>query len=105
MSGLSVRAGRSRVMVQYWRSMDHLMAYATNCKAEHLPPWEAFNQAVGTSGAVGIWHEIYGVSPGRFESVYVNMQRFGLGKAGSVVAASGSRKSACGRLGEQPPAF
>lgn len=94
---------RSVLMVQYWRSMEQLLAYATNREAEHLPAWKAFNQSVGTSGAVGIWHETYAISPGRFESVYVNMPRFGLGRAGSVVPASGNRKSARGRLGEKPP--
>ena len=94
---------RTVLMVQYWRSMEHLLAYATNREAEHLPAWKAFNRAVGTSGAVGIWHETYGVSPGRFESVYVNMPPFGLGKAGSVVPASGYRSAARGRLGEKAP--
>jgi hypothetical protein len=89
---------RTLLMVQYWRSMDQLLAYASNREAEHLPAWRAFNQAVGTRGAVGIWHETYSISPGRSESVYVNMPRFGLGKAGSVVPASGHRKSARGRL-------
>jgi hypothetical protein len=92
---------RTLLMVQYWRSMEQLLAYATNREAEHLPAWKAFNQAVGTNGAVGIWHETYGISPGRFESVYVNMPPFGLGKAGSVVPASGRKTSARGRLDEK----
>ena len=92
---------RTLLMVQYWRSMEQLLAYATNREAEHLPAWKAFNRSVGTSGAVGIWHETYGVSPGRFESVYVNMPQFGLGKAGSVVPASGHLSSARGRLREK----
>ena len=92
---------RTIIMVQYWRSMEQLLSYATNREAEHLPAWKAFNRSVGTNGAVGIWHETYGVSPGRFESVYVNMPQFGLGKAGSVVPASGHRSSARGRLGEK----
>ncbi len=81
--------------------MEQLLAYATNREAEHLPAWKAFNQAVGTNGAVGIWHETYAIAPGRFESVYVNMPQFGLGKAGAVAPASGNRKSARGRLGEK----
>jgi hypothetical protein len=91
---------RTLLMVQYWRSMEQLLAYATNRDAEHLPAWKAFNRAVGSRGAVGIWHETYAIAPGRFESVYVNMPQFGLGKAGAVVPASGSRQSARGRLGE-----
>jgi hypothetical protein len=34
--------------VQYWRSMDHLVAYARNKEAKHLPAWRAFNKAIGT---------------------------------------------------------
>ena len=96
---------RTLLMVQYWRSMEQLLAYATNREAEHLPAWKAFNRAVGTDGAVGIWHETYGISPGRFESVYVNMPQFGLGKAGLVVRASGNKESARGRLGEKVAEF
>jgi hypothetical protein len=92
---------RTLLMVQYWRSMEQLLAYATNREAGHLPAWKAFNQAVGTNGAVGIWHETYAISPGCFESVYVNMPPFGLGKAGVVVPASGRMTSARGRLGEK----
>lgn len=91
---------RTIIMVQYWRSMEQLLAYAANREAEHLPAWKAFNRSIGVNGAVGIWHETYGISPGHFESVYVNMPLFGLGKAGSVIPASGSKKSARGRLGE-----
>lgn len=92
--------GRTLLMVQYWRSMDHLLAYATDREAEHLPAWTAFNRSIGTSGAVGIWHETYAIAPGRFESIYVDMPPFGLARAGSRVPASGSRRSARGRLGE-----
>lgn len=49
-------------MVQYWRSMDQLLAYAKNKTAAHLPAWQAFNKAVGTDGSVGIWHETYAAS-------------------------------------------
>ena len=92
---------RTLLMVQYWRSMEQLPAYATNREAEHLPAWTAFNRSIGTDGAVGIWHETYGISPGRHESVYVNMPPFGLGKAGSLVPASGRKTSARGRLGDR----
>jgi Domain of unknown function (DUF4188) len=94
---------RTTLMVQYWRSMEQLLAYATNREADHLPAWKAFNRNIGTSGAVGIWHETYGISPGRFESVYVNMPPFGLGKAGSLIPASGHKESARGRLDGRAP--
>ena len=91
--------GRTTIMIQYWRSTEQLLAYAKDRNAEHLPAWKAFNQAIGTDGDVGIWHETYVVSQGAFETVYVNMPPFGLGKAGNLLPASGSRETAAGRLG------
>ncbi len=92
--------GRTTIMVQYWRSMDQLLAYAKMRDAAHLPAWRAFNKAVGTDGSVGIWHETYAVKPGGYENIYINMPPFGLGRAGSVQPASGARESAAGRLRE-----
>ena len=90
---------RTIVLVQYWRSMEQLLTYAKSKDAQHLPAWRSFNQAVGIDGSVGIWHETYKVSAGNYESVYVNMPRFGLGRAGVLQPASGGRQSASGRLG------
>lgn len=95
---------RTTIMVQYWRSMAQLLAYAKNKTAAHLPAWQAFNKAVGTNGSVGIWHETYAASPGTYENVYVNMPAFGLGKAGLLQPASGGRQSAAGRLNAGKPA-
>ena len=92
---------RTIIVVQYWRSMDQLMAYAKDRNAAHLPAWQAFNRAVGTDGTVGIWHETYAVKPGTYENVYVNMPPFGLGRVGTLQAATGGRQSAAGRLGAQ----
>jgi hypothetical protein len=90
--------GRTILLVQYWRSAEHLMAYATNRDAAHLPAWRAFNRRVGTDGSVGIFHETYRVAAGGYETVYVNMPPFGLGKAGAVVPAVGRRERAADRL-------
>ena len=90
---------RTSIMVQYWRSMEHLLAYAKNKDARHLPAWRAFNKAVGTNGSVGIWHETYAAAPGTYETFYGNMPAFGLGKAGRLEPAVGGRQSASGRLG------
>ena len=89
---------RATIMVQYWRSMQQLLDYATNRSAEHLPAWRAFNKSVGTDGSVGIWHETYAAKPGSYENIYVNMPPFGLGKAGTLFPASGVRQAAAGRL-------
>ena len=89
---------RTVILVQYWRSMDQLMAYAKNKEAEHLPAWRDFNKSVGTDGSVGIWHETYLASKGTYENIYANMPAFGLGKAGTLERAHGKRESARDRL-------
>jgi hypothetical protein len=90
--------GRTTLMVSYWKSMDHLLQYAKARTAQHLPAWRAFNRYVGSNGDVGIWHETYRVHPGDYESVYVNMPAFGLGKAVGLREAIGHRSAAAGRL-------
>jgi hypothetical protein len=89
---------RTVIMVQYWRSLDHLLAYATNKDAEHLPAWRDFNRSAGRDGSVGVWHETYSVGAGRYENVYVNMPAFGLGRAGTLEPAVGSMESAAKRF-------
>ena len=91
--------GRTTMMVQYWRSIELLLAYARNRDAEHLPAWRAFNRAVGSNGSVGIWHETYLVGPGNYEVLYANMPPFGLGVAGRLEPAVAGKQSAAGRLG------
>lgn len=90
--------GRLTIMVQYWRSMEHLMRYAHSRDAEHLPAWRAFNKRIRGNTAVGIWHETYVVRAGTYESIYANMPRFGLGAAGELVPATGKRNNARERL-------
>jgi len=91
--------GRIPIDVQYWRSLDHLMAYAHGASSQHLPAWRDFNRRMKNAAAgVGIWHETYLVPAGKHETIYRNMPRFGLGKAGELVAASGRRETARDRL-------
>jgi hypothetical protein len=87
------------MVVQYWRSAAHLTAYASAREHAHLPAWRDFNKAIGTAGAVGIWHETYKAGPGTYETVYVNMPPYGLGRAGTLRPATGARNSAKDRLG------
>src|SRR5688500_20122185 len=74
--------GRTTIMVQYWRSLDQLMAYAHAGDHAHLPAWRAFQRRTASSRAVGVWHETFVVEAGAYESIYVDMPRFGLGAAG-----------------------
>ncbi len=87
-------------LIQYWRSAEHLNAYAQSRQHQHLPAWRAFNQNARKAGsAVGIWHETYRVAAGEYETVYVNMPAFGLGQVGKLVEAAGRRSTAAGRMG------
>ena len=92
--------GRTAIMVQYWRSFDHLHAYARNRDAEHLPAWVDFHRRIGMNGDVGIWHETYLVRAGEYEAIYGNMPEFGLARAAGWAAAEGGRATAAGRLGK-----
>jgi hypothetical protein len=85
-------------VLQLWRSVEDLQAYAHRAGGLHLEAWKAFNAMIGTSGDVGIWHETYRVPAGQLESIYVNMPRYGLGVAGHLFPAKGSRASAAKRL-------
>jgi hypothetical protein len=91
--------GRNSIMVQYWRSFEHLHRYARSRDHAHLPAWSAFYKAVGSSGDVGVWHETYLIHADEFECVYGNMPRFGLAGVGAHLPASGRRATAAGRLG------
>lgn len=86
------------LIVQYWESIDKLLAYASDRSSHHYPAWRDFNRKIGTDGDVGIWHETYSVPRGYFESVYVNMPAFGLGKVGRLEPASGHNARARTRL-------
>ena len=86
------------IIVQYWRSFEHLERYAKDRSREHIPAWQAFNEAVSSNGDVGIWHETYRVRPGDYECVYNNMPPFGLAKATRSVPATGRKESAPGRM-------
>lgn len=84
-SGFLGQTSTFGMMVQYWRSYEHLEAYANSRDKSHWPAWIAFNKSVANSiGDVGIWHETYCVKPGQWETMYGNMPIFGLGKASSV---------------------
>lgn len=90
--------GNPTVMIQYWRSVEDLERYATDASRTHRPAWAAFNKAVASTGEVGIWHEMYRIRPGDFETIYSNMPPFGLGRATRSVPAIGGRDRAKGRM-------
>jgi hypothetical protein len=73
------------VIVQYWRSFEHLEAFARDKDDPHLAAWRNYWRRVGKNPRTGIWHETYLVRAGEYEAVYANMRAFGLGKASTVL--------------------
>ncbi len=92
-------SARQPMLVQYWRSFEHLETYARSRDNAHWPAWVAFNKSVGSNGDVGIWHETYLVPAGSYECVYNNMPPTGLGAATKLVPAAGRKATAAGRAG------
>ncbi|MFL5822695.1 MAG: DUF4188 domain-containing protein [Solirubrobacteraceae bacterium] len=84
-------------IVQYWRSFEHLEAFAKDKDDPHLDMWRQYWRRVGKSTRSGIWHETYLVKAGHYEAVYGNMPPHGLGKAGRLLPVNES-SSARGRL-------
>jgi hypothetical protein len=76
------------VVVQYWRSFEHLEAFARDDRDPHALTWRNYWRRVGASEGTGIWHETFLVRAGEYEAIYVNMPAFGLAAAGRLVPAA-----------------
>jgi hypothetical protein len=88
-------------IVQYWRSFEHLEAFAKDEGDPHLGVWRQYWRRVGKSDRTGIWHETYLVKAGHYEAAYGNMPAHGLGKAGRLLPMS-EASSARSRLKATP---
>ena len=87
-------------LIQYWRSFDHLEAYARARDKQHWPAWLEFNRLMKDSrGDVGIWHETYLIRAGEYENIYSGMPLMGLAKAAQLADVTGDAEAARGRLG------
>jgi hypothetical protein len=87
------------MLVQYWASIDQLLAYAHDRDSAHRPAWQAFNaRARRRSAAVGIWHETFAVPAGSHESMYVAMPVQGLAAATRHVPVGPRSDTAAQRL-------
>ncbi len=91
--------GRTTLSLQYWDSMDQLLAFATDRDSPHLAAWHRWNREMQAADDVGIWHETYAVAPGQFEGIYANMPRFGMAAATRRVDVGPRSERARQRLG------
>lgn len=73
--------GRVIMVVQYWRSEGHLERYAHSQVHAHRGFWKWFNRNVKSNGEVGLWHELYKVRAGEYDTSYINMPPYGLARA------------------------
>ncbi len=78
------------VNVQYWRSFEHLEAFAKDRDDPHLAAWRNFWRRLGNDTRTGIWHETFLVRDGEYEAIYGNMPPYGLGKASRLVPVAES---------------
>ncbi|WP_052460702.1 DUF4188 domain-containing protein [Microbacterium gorillae] len=91
--------GRTTILVSYWRSPEHIQAFAADRDAPHLGPWREYMKLFSGSGDVGIYHETYQVPVRDAESVYGDMPLFGLARATAHVKIGAGRNTARQRLG------
>lgn len=96
--------GGSAVGLQYWRSFADLERFAADPEAPHLRAWRRYRQRIGSSGDLGLWHEVYRLSPGSYEAAYVNMPRWGLAAATRHLPIDARSETARRRMGEPGPA-
>jgi hypothetical protein len=94
---------RGPLLVQYWRSVEQLEAFARDASLPHHPAWRAFNRRVGSNGDVGIWHETYVVRAGAWETLYANMPRSGLAAAGGHIPVAVKGETAAERRAAGAP--
>jgi len=69
------------VIVQYWRSFEHLEAWARDPGQLHRPTWLDFYRR-NPQGRTGIWHETFLVRAGEYEAIYNDSPVAGLAHAG-----------------------
>ncbi|WP_392542650.1 monooxygenase family protein [Oryzobacter telluris] len=87
-------------VIQWWRSVEDIYAYANATPLEHRPAWvEFYRVAKGDPGAVTIWHETYTVPPGGVESIYSGPKPFGLAGLSGTMPVGRRGETARERMG------
>ncbi len=87
-------------MIQWWRSVEDLYAYAGSADHVHRPAWlEFYRAAKAHPDAVTIWHETYRVEPRGAESIYGGPRPFGLAGLAGTVPVGRRGETAAQRMG------
>jgi hypothetical protein len=90
------------LLVQYWKSTDHLEKYAQSSTNSHYHPWRVLMSIGKESTEFGFWHETYQVKAGEYECIHVNCPAFHFANAlgARVEAAEYASRTMRGRLGK-----
>lgn len=90
------------LVIQYWRSIDQLNAYARNKNNKHASAWTKLMKKGRETADYGFWHETFEVKSGQYESIYVNCPPMLLGncRETELVQLAGKYNSAAGRAGK-----
>lgn len=59
-------------MISYWRSIDHVQAYAHS--PLHRKAWLWWDKTLRQHKHIGIMHEVFEAPKGMWEAVYINFQ-------------------------------
>lgn len=94
--------GRTTVLVSYWRTAQDVQRFASDRDAPHADAWRKFNARIGVGRDIGVWHELYTVTPGNFEGVYVNMPEFGMAAAGEHLPVGNGMRTSKQRMAARP---
>lgn len=93
---------REVMVLQYWASGEHLLAFATDPRHRHREAWREFEQMVRSSaGGIGLWHEIYRVPRSGISTFYRDIPPTGLAAVTGLVA-KGPRGEGSARHGSEP---
>lgn len=91
-------------VIQWWRSVEDIYAYANADSLRHRPAWLEFYQAAKDDPrAVTIWHETYTVPAGAVESIYSGPRPFGLARLAGVIPVRRRGETARERMAPHRP--
>lgn len=69
-------SGNTLTQIMYFKSHEGVHAYANS--PLHREAWAWYNKTLLAKGSVGIYHELYQVPRGNYETIYANMAPTGL---------------------------
>lgn len=68
------------VIVQYWKSLEHLYEYTKHRNESNYPAWKYYIQKIKNNDDIGVWHETFRVKAGEIECIKNNIPFYGLSK-------------------------